>query len=173
MKICLCGSTRFMDQFQAANVQLTLAGHVVYSVAAVSTGNHSEITNDQKIMLDAVHLSKIEECDAIVVVGRQEDGSLYIGDSTRREIAFARVRDKDVVYYSGSDGEFEGPNSRFLQDIQAATITAAQREEQRIEAEKQHRDFLAQFDRGSKVDNDDNGDMDHSGDPEVESEETH
>lgn len=155
MKICLCGSTRFMDQFQAANVSLTLAGHVVYSVAAVSTGNHSEITPDQKIILDAVHLSKIEECDAILVVGRQEDGSLYIGDSTRREMAFARVREKDIYFYSPEDDEIDGPTLRFVKDIAGAAITTAQREEQRLEAEKQHQAFLDSFSVGSKVDNDD------------------
>lgn len=144
MKICLCGSTRFMDQFNAANRSLTLAGHVVYSVAAVSTGNHSEITHDEKLALDAVHLSKIEESDAIMVVGRQEDGSMYIGDSTRREVMFARLRDKQVYFFDPAQ-DVLGPSLDFKKDIEAAAITEAQREEQQKAREAQRRAFEESF----------------------------
>lgn len=166
MKICLCGSTRFMDQYQAANRALTLAGHVVYTVAAVSTGNHSELTHDQKIALDAVHLAKIEESDAIMVVGRQEDGSIYIGDSTRREIMFAELRDKKVFFYE-PDQEIGGPTKAFEEDLAAAAETTAAREARIAEAEARQKEFRETFlmRAGRGVDTEE---LDHSDDPESE-----
>ncbi len=168
MKICLCGSTRFMDQYQIANRLLTLAGHVVYTVAAVSTGDHPDLTPDEKVVLDAVHLSKIEESDAIMVVGFQEDGSMYIGESTKREIAFARIRDKQVYYYA-PEQEVGGPNSDFIKDLKAAATTTAEREEQRRRAEERQREFSAIF--GSSGNGPDD-EVDHSDDPEKPVEET-
>lgn len=157
MKICLCGSTRFMDQFNAANRSLTLAGHVVYSVAAVTTGNHAEITNDEKVALDAVHLSKIEESDAVMIVGRQEDGSMYIGDSTRREMMFARLRDKHIYFFDPAQ-DVLGPSFDFRKDIEAAATTDAQRAEVRKAREAQQRQFENIF-------RTDDEEMDHSDDP--------
>jgi hypothetical protein len=46
------------------------------------------------MMLDLVHLSKIEESDTIVVLNAGD----YIGDSTKREVAWARIREKDVYW---------------------------------------------------------------------------
>ncbi len=144
MKICLCGSTRFMDQFHAANRQLTLAGHLVYSVATVSTGDHPELTMDQKIALDAVHLSKIEESDAILIVGIQPDGSMYIGDSTRREMMYARLRGKPVYFYD-ADQKIDGPTLDFEQDLKGAAVTHADREEQKRIEEARSAQFKAIF----------------------------
>lgn len=147
MKVCLCGSTRFMDQYQEANRRLTLAGHIVYSVAAVSTGNHSEISHDEKLMLDAVHLKKIAESDAIMIVGRQEDGSIYIGDSTRREITFARVWGKEVFFFEPGE-KVSGPSDDFVKDIEGAAETEAARESRHAEAEARRREFMERLQAG-------------------------
>lgn len=168
MKICLCGSTRFMDQFNAANRLLTLAGHVVYSVATASSGDHPELTMDEKLLLDAVHLSKIEESEAVVIVGRQEDGTMYIGDSTRREIMYARVREKNVYFYDPTK-PVDGPFGDFVKDLGAAYTSDAQRQQMQEEEEKRRRDFMESFRAGSqRVEDDDSEEeeVDHSGDPE-------
>lgn len=165
MKICLCGSTRFMDQYVLANRRLTLMGHIVYSVAAVSTGDHSELTMDEKIVLDAVHLAKIEESEAIMVVGQQEDGSIYIGDSTRREIMFAELRDKKVYFFDPNQ-PLGGPTEAFRTSIEAAYETTATRQA-RIEQERaRQREFSAIFGgvHGGAVGEDE---VDHSDDPEA------
>lgn len=100
MKICLCGSTRFMEQFNAANQELTLAGHIVYSVAYASSQHRNDgISVEQKIMLDLVHLRKIKESECVVVVGSNADGSAYIGESTRRELLWAAVWGIPVRFY--------------------------------------------------------------------------
>jgi hypothetical protein len=115
-----------MDQFNAANVALTLAGHVVYSVATSTKGDFIP-TDDQKLLLDMVHLRKIHESDMIVVVGRQEDGSFYIGDSTRREMMYAAVFDKEIVFYE-PNGHAHGANCEFEKRIKRAKQTDAERE---------------------------------------------
>ena len=95
MKITLCGSRRFWNEFVGYNRELSLAGHVVYSLGAFKTTGEAEmnLSDDEKWTLDLVHLAKIEESDAIFVVG---DG--YVGDSTKREIKWTRIRGKKVYW---------------------------------------------------------------------------
>lgn len=158
MKVCLCGSTRFMDQFHAANVALSLAGHIVYSVATSTKGDFQP-TEDQKLALDAVHLLKIQESDVVMVVGRQEDGSLYIGESTRREIMFARLNDKDVLYWQ-PEKELGGPFKQFEIDIKAAAETSAERADRKAKADAKRRKFMEEM--GLDVDKLDR----HTGEPD-------
>lgn len=95
MKITLCGSTKFMDEFHEANRELTLTGHVVYSVCMSNKGDYKP-TELQKELLDLVHFAKISNSDAIFVI--DVDG--YVGDSTRREILWAKMNNKSVIYRS-------------------------------------------------------------------------
>ena len=84
MRITLCGSTKFWEEFQKANRALTRDGHTVYTVLVGKKDNPSE---DEKLMLDAVHMSKIANSQAIVVINKDD----YIGESTTREIYFAKA----------------------------------------------------------------------------------
>lgn len=100
MKICLIGSTKFKDEFQEANKDLTLKGHVVYSVAFFGHADNVQYTEDEKIMLDAVHLRKILESDAVVHIHPD-----YTGESTKKELAFCHVMDKPI-YILDENGTF-------------------------------------------------------------------
>lgn len=98
MKLCLIGSSRFMDQYRAVNKELTLLGHVVYTIATISTSiaNESDRPSDEeKIMLDLVHLRKIQESDAVVLV---TDETGYYGDSTKRELMWAQMLGKSIYF---------------------------------------------------------------------------
>lgn len=108
MKLCLIGSTRFMDQYRDMNHKLTLAGHIVYSVAAISTsvGPNSELPEDQKMVLDLVHLRKIQESDAIVLV---TDETCYYGFSTKREILWAQMLNKGLYGPEKLSDDFVSP----------------------------------------------------------------
>lgn len=110
MKITLCGSTRFRDLFASVNEELTLNGHTVYSLGlygreASDKGKEGcvDVTENEKILLDLVHLSKIEESDAIVVL----DKDSYIGFSTKREIIWARMRGKKVFWFEPGKRRFD------------------------------------------------------------------
>lgn len=91
--ITLCGSTRFKEDFERVNRDLTLAGNIVISVGAWGHSGDN-FTEEQKIMLDDIHKRKIDMADEIFVINK----SKYIGASTRSEIEYAILHDKPVRY---------------------------------------------------------------------------
>lgn len=93
MKITLCGSTKFKEEFVQLNRDLSKKGHVVYSVSCFGHSGDT-LTEEEKITLDLVHLRKILESDAIYVINK--DG--YIGFSTKREIEWATMLGKSIYY---------------------------------------------------------------------------
>ncbi|MBQ9499208.1 MAG: hypothetical protein Q4D30_06115 [Bacteroidales bacterium] len=93
--VTLCGSTRFKEQFMQAQKELTLQGCIVISVGLFGHAGDAEVwTEGTKAMLDDMHLRKIDLADEIFVIN--VDG--YIGESTRREIAYAKQTGKPVRY---------------------------------------------------------------------------
>ena len=93
--ITLCGSTRFKDEFLEAQKRLTLEGNVVITVGLFGhSGDDVVWTEGVKEMLDHQHLAKIDLADEIFVV----NVGGYIGDSTRREIAYAEFKGKAISY---------------------------------------------------------------------------
>ncbi|GAB2473378.1 hypothetical protein [Xylanimonas ulmi] len=91
--VCLCGSTRFAEEFRAVNLALTLAGVIVLAPGVFAHAS-DPITDEQKAALAALHLAKIDLADRVVVV----NPGGYLGDSTRREIRYAHHRGKPVEY---------------------------------------------------------------------------
>ena len=88
--VCICGSTRFADEMRAANRDLTLAGVIV-----VAPGEAGEVISpEQKTALDALHLRKIDLSDRVLVV----NPGGYVGESTTREIAYARATGTPVSF---------------------------------------------------------------------------
>lgn len=93
--ITLCGSTRFKDAFLEAQKRLTLEGNIVVSVGLFGHSGDEEVWKPGiKDMLDRMHLSKIDMADEIYVIN--VDG--YIGESTKREIEYAKAHGKPVKY---------------------------------------------------------------------------
>lgn len=88
--VCLCGSTRFMAEFHAANARETLAGKIVLTVAVVTSG----VDAPGKDSLDLLHMRKIDLADEILVL----NVGGYIGESTAREIRHAENNGKIVRY---------------------------------------------------------------------------
>lgn len=113
MTITLCGSTRFKKQFEDINVLLTMRGHIVISVASFPHADNVEWTEDEKTHLDLIHLAKIDSSEVIFVI----DVDKYVGFSTKREIAWAKLRGKRIYYYSQTikDGQLCGTfNTMYL-----------------------------------------------------------
>ena len=98
--VCLCGSTRFYDEFQAANYRETMAGKIVLSVGFCphfqdqAHGQEIGCTDEQKLILDDLHKRKIDIADEILVLNIGG----YIGDSTRGEIEHAQRTGKAIRY---------------------------------------------------------------------------
>ena len=91
--ITLCGSTRFKEDFERVNRNLTLMGYIVISVGCFGHAGDT-FTEEQKVMLDDIHKRKIDMADAIYVINK--DG--YIGSSTKSEIKYAIQHGKQVIY---------------------------------------------------------------------------
>lgn len=99
--VCLCGSTRFYDAFQAANYRLTMEGKIVLSVgfyphAKAQAGHGEGVGHDsaEKVALDELHKRKIDLADYVYVV----NPGGYIGASTASEILYALEHRKPVFY---------------------------------------------------------------------------
>ena len=91
--ITLCGSTRFKEDFERINRELTLAGNIVISVGCF--GHAGDVfTEEQKAMLDDIHKRKIDMADEIFVINKDK----YIGASTRSEIEYAVANNKRIRY---------------------------------------------------------------------------
>ena len=96
--VCICGSTRFADEISAANRELTFTGVIVVAPAVFLRAEDPEadrlITDEQKTALGALHLRKIDLADRVLVV----NPGGYIGESTSREIAYARAAGKPISF---------------------------------------------------------------------------
>ncbi len=111
--VCLCGSVRFAEELHEANRDLTLAGVIVVapatmpatvSAAGPATMPDAEdspagtagavVTAEQRAALGALHLRKIDLADRVLVV----NPGGYVGESTQREIAYARATGKPVSF---------------------------------------------------------------------------
>ena len=95
--ITLCGSTKFKDEFLKAQKELTLMGYIVISVGLFGHSGDNEVWEDGiKEMLDDMHKRKIDMSDAIMVI--DVDG--YIGESTKKEMEYAKKQRKSIFFYS-------------------------------------------------------------------------
>ena len=93
--ITLCGSTRFKDEFIATQKRLSLQGCIVISVGLFGHSGDEEVSRPGvKEMLDDMHLRKIDMADEVMVI----NPGGYIGQSTRREIEYAKSVGKPVNY---------------------------------------------------------------------------
>lgn len=88
--VCICGSARFVSEMRAASWELSCSGVIV--VAPSETDEAP--TPEQKAVLDDLHLRKIDLADRVLIIN--PDG--YVGESTRREIAYAQSAGKPVTF---------------------------------------------------------------------------
>jgi len=99
--ITLCGSTKFEAEFAEVNQRLTMEGCVVISLGMFSLPDLPDYdwtvdSSDLKGRLGGVHFQKIRMADEVYIV----DPGGYVGESTRREIAYAESLGKSVRYLS-------------------------------------------------------------------------
>lgn len=96
--VTLCGSTRFVDEFNQWRQSLTLKGHIVLSIEIVTYQRDHEdpqkFDPDLKEMLDLLHFEKIKMSDWILVLNRGG----YLGESTLREIEYAKEHGVPIQY---------------------------------------------------------------------------
>ena len=99
--ITLCGSTQFEAEFTEVSQRLTMDGCVVISLGMFSLPDLPDYdwiadSADLRGRLGGLHFQKIRMADEVYIV----DPGGYVGESTRREIAYAESLGKPVRYLS-------------------------------------------------------------------------
>lgn len=127
--VALCGSSRFKSHHEAAMREETLAGRIVIPMGLYGHVEGLDMGGPVKARLDELHLAKIDLADEVLVVNprvnicagcrkpcdvtewcnsaccaEQTDERPYVGDSTRREIAYAEAKGKRVRYLDSPEG---------------------------------------------------------------------
>lgn len=99
--VCLCGSTRFSQEFQDANLAMTLNGYIVLTVGCDTKSDDDlfsrkspEAKAKLKNELDILHFRKIDLADGVLIL----NVGGYIGESTSRELAYAKALGKQIWF---------------------------------------------------------------------------
>lgn len=90
--VCLCGSLRFGREFAAERKRLTLDLAIVLAPEATE---RPELDPLLVHALGELHLRRIDLADEVRIV----NPGGYIGEATRREIAYADALGKRVTYF--------------------------------------------------------------------------
>lgn len=103
----LCGSSRFIAETAVLAWELEKDGDIVLAMHLLpawytSAADHQAEVEGIAAKMDELHLRKIDLADRVLVV----NPGGYYGESTRREIAYARAHGKPVVF---TDGEQPAP----------------------------------------------------------------
>jgi hypothetical protein len=104
--VCLCGSTRFLAEFDETGLRETLDGRIVLSIGSTRRSDkdileHLSPTGRDEVLtrLAALHRAKIDLADEVLVI----NPGGYIGASTRQEIEYAHRSGKPVRFITELD----------------------------------------------------------------------
>ncbi len=95
-KITVCGSYKFQKEMKEITEEMALKGNCMITPIDLIKPNKEAYTEEQAILLDKMHKEKIKLADAILVVNVNG----YIGNSTKSEIEFAKLLNKEILYYT-------------------------------------------------------------------------
>ena len=103
--VCLCGSTKFKDDFDRVSEELTLKGYIVLR-PEIYSHNENNIDSDNRCIdernieiLKKVHYQKIYLADEIIVINHND----YIGSDTKDEIIYAMDLNKKISFMEPTD----------------------------------------------------------------------
>ncbi len=100
--VLLIGSTKFKDVFLEVEEKLALKGYLVFTPSVYNqSGEVPGCGVETKKILDTAAKMKVCRSDIVIVIDK--DG--YIGSSTKKQIEWAELLNKTVLYYSHGDVE--------------------------------------------------------------------
>ena len=94
--VCLCGSTKFKEEFEEVNRDLTLAGYIVLAPGVFGHSDNIQLDEATKQQLDELHKRKIDMADEVYFI----DVKGYMGESTKSEFEYAKANHKIIKFYS-------------------------------------------------------------------------
>jgi len=89
--VTICGSMKFKDKMMEVAKDLEIKNKYVVIQCVYSNDKFSQ--EEQSILID-LHYKKIDISDAIYVI----NSNGYIGNSTSKEIKYAKKTGKEVIY---------------------------------------------------------------------------
>jgi hypothetical protein len=100
--VVLCGSTRFKELYEEVSVLESAAGKIVLTANINFRDSFHKVLIEEagynpgnlKEVMDKLHLRKIDLADEVIVLSQDN----YIGESTSREINYARAKGKCIRY---------------------------------------------------------------------------
>lgn len=96
--VTICGSVRFWNKIQEMSERLELENEYVV-IGIIPHVIDRDLTEYEKDLLGELHRIKIDLSDAIFVVN--VDG--YIGESVKKEIKYAKQKEKEIIYLESAD----------------------------------------------------------------------
>ena len=94
--ITVCGSLKFQKEIMQISEKLELEGNCVLTPIYPTKKKEEDYTKKDLIMLSKMHKEKIKLSDTILVVNVNN----YIGNSTNKEIEYAKYLNKEIIYYT-------------------------------------------------------------------------
>lgn len=94
--ITVCGSNKFKKEMTEITEKMAFKGNCMLTPIELMKSTKDAYIKDEMMMLDKMHKEKIRISDAILVVNVND----YIGNSTKSEIEYAKLLNKEVLYYT-------------------------------------------------------------------------
>lgn len=95
--ITVCGSLKFYKEMMEITEKMELEGNcMLVPIYNPSKPSKDDFTEKEALILDQMHKERIKLSDAILVVNVNN----YIGNSTKKEIEFAKSLNKEIIYYT-------------------------------------------------------------------------
>ena len=91
--ITICGSMKYMSEMNVITKKLVEEGNCVLTPVL---RKDKKINEEEKKILKKIHFKKIEMSDIVFILNKDD----YIGESTKLEIEYAEMLNKEIVYYS-------------------------------------------------------------------------
>lgn len=94
--ITVCGSMKYKKEMMEITEKMALEGNCMITPIYLTKPSKEHYTVENFATLAKVHYEKIKNSDAILVVNVDN----YIGESTSKEIEFAKSLNKEILYYT-------------------------------------------------------------------------
>lgn len=94
--ITVCGSLKYQKEMMEITEKYGKDGNCMLTPVYPVSKDKSEYTNEEIEIVAQMHFQRIKLSDAILVI----DIDNYIGESTKKEIEYAKQLGKEIIYYS-------------------------------------------------------------------------
>jgi len=94
--ITVCGSLKFQKEMMEITEKLGKLGNCMLAPVYPTNNDKTNYTEEEIKIVGQMHFERIKLADAILVVNVNN----YIGESTKKEIEFAKSLDKEIIYYT-------------------------------------------------------------------------